>query len=212
MNEGMQMSGEEGWRWGEGERRVVDVAVWKTDCEAPSPLSPIYVFLVVYPSPSPSPRCLPLLHHASFPSSTCSTFTLSLSFWLPPPCPLTLALPLAPALLHFFKCPINWLMCSAVQHLPPGVPCRTVGMVSFHSVKLCDSVPRTMTYLDSKISRILQMSSAEVHELQWAATQSRRCRKLYHLWHSQFVWLLWWLFQALMKSYSDFSQRNVEEL
>lgn len=86
MNGGLQqMSGEEGWRWGEGERRAVDVAVEESDCELLSPLSPIYVFQEVHPSLA-SPSC-PLfsVFSSSFlpfpppPSSTSNHFTFHLN-------------------------------------------------------------------------------------------------------------------------------------
>lgn len=83
------------------DRRVVDVAVGKSDCKAPSLLSPIYVFQEVHPCLSS--HFPPLLVSLPFPppvtqlsSSTCSTLSLSLCLSvtsLPPSLPLTLTLP-----------------------------------------------------------------------------------------------------------------------
>lgn len=123
MKEGLQqMSGEEGCKWGEGERRAVDVAVGKSDCKVPSPLWPIYVFHEAHPSLSspslpPSPFFSPLLPLCSLPSWLTPLFlssSLSACQWLP--CPLhalwlwlsSIHSPPPPlSLLHFISSPLT---------------------------------------------------------------------------------------------------------
>lgn len=138
----------------------MDVAVGKSDCEAPSPLWPIYVFQGVHPSlssPSFPPFSLlfPLLPpFAPLPSFNLLHFSFNTFYVLVDdfPAPFmpfdfgstssTLLLLTSPTL---FKQPINWLMCSAVLYAQPGVLCSSVGRVSFHSVILQVSIPTNMT-------------------------------------------------------------------
>lgn len=65
------------WRGGLEVRRAVDVAVEKSDCKPPSPLSPIYVFQKVHPS-SASPS-FPLLLHSPLQHFSFNTFYLLVS-------------------------------------------------------------------------------------------------------------------------------------